>query len=264
MGPANADERLQMSRIPYSSAVGSVLYCRLTRLDAIAAIAEVARFMSNPGPQHWKAVKRILRYLKGTRTWGLCYRSSRLGNNKWKLTLYVDSGFTMDPDNRRSRYGYIILLNANVIAFGTGLTQRTATSTPEAEYIAMAHGLKELLWTYQILLSVGVDIELPMQIHEDNQACIQIADNPISQRRTRHVDIRYHFIRDYINEGLISVMYCPTARMLADILTKALHKPAFQRLRDKIIGDVMQFISNDLLVSIAYCRTIYDSLTLHD
>ena len=128
----------------------------------------------------------------------------------------------MDPDRRRSRYGYLILLNANVVAFGTGLTQKTAPSTPVAEYIALAHGVKELLWTYQILLTMGVDIELPMRILEDNQTCILIADNPISQRRTRHTDIRYHFVRDYILDGTISVEYCPTKEMLADILTKAM------------------------------------------
>ena len=103
----------------------------------------------------------------------------------------------MDPDNQRSRYGYIVLLNANPVAFGTDLTVKTATSTPEVEYVALTHGLKELLWTYQILLTMGIQVQLqlPMQIHEDNQACIQIADNPISQRRTRHVDIRYHFVK---------------------------------------------------------------------
>ena len=167
----------------------------------------------------------------------------------------------MDPDNRRSRYGYIIFLNANPVAFGTGLSAKTATSTPEAEYIAMAHGLKELLWTYQILTTMGMQVELPMRVLEDNQACIQIADNPISQRKTRHIDIRYHFIRDYINDGYITVQYCPTKQILEDILTKAMHRPAFNRLRGKIIGDVMQFIESDLLVSYAYCQALCNRLT---
>ena len=261
MGPVNHDEREKMARIPYSRAVGSVLYARLTRIDCLAAISEVARFMNNPGPDHWKAVKRIIRYLKATRTWGLCYRATMQKTGKWILTLYVDSGYAMDPDNRRSRYGYIIFLNANPVAFGTGLSAKTATSTPEAEYIAMAHGLKELLWTYQILTTMGIQVELPMRVLEDNQACIQIADNPISQRKTRHIDIRYHFIRDYINDGYITVQYCPTKQMLADILTKVMHRPAFNRLRGKIIGDVMQFIESDLLVSYAYCQALCNRLT---
>lgn len=179
------------------------------------------------------------------------------------LTLYVDSGYAMDPDRRRSRYGYIIFLNANPVTFGTGLTARTATSTPEAEYVALAHGLKELLWTYQILCTMGIDITLPMTIFEDNQACIQIADNPISQRRTRHIDIHYHFVRDYIQDDYITLKCCPTAHMLADIMTKVMHRPIFQKLRNKIIGDVIQFIQGDLLVSVAYCRSIYNNLVCH-
>ena len=91
------------------------------------------------------AVKRIIKYLRGTRTWGLCYFSSYLGGAKWTLTLYVDSGYGMDPDKRRSRYGYVVFLNGNPVSFGTGLDQRTVTSTPEVEYVAMAHGLKELI-----------------------------------------------------------------------------------------------------------------------
>ena len=257
MGPANDKEREEMDRVPYTSAVGSVLYTRLTRIDCLAAIAEVARFMQNPGLKHWRAVKRILRYLKATKTWGLCFKAA--DTDKWILTLYVDSGFAMDPDNRRSRYGYIVLLNGNAVAFGTGLTIRTATSTPEAEYVALAHGLKELLWTYQILLTMGIEVQLPMQIHEDNQACIQIADNPISQRRTRHVDIRYHFVRDYIEDGTVSVKYCPTAQMLADIMTKIMPKPTFARLRDKVINDVMKFIKPDFLLRISYCQALYNS-----
>ena len=263
MGPANEDERQKMSHIPYSSAVGSVLYTRLTRIDCLASIAEVARFMNNPGKKHWHAVKRILRYLKATKYWGLCYKSSCKDKTVWRLILYVDSGYAMDPDRRRSRYGYIVYLNANPVAFGTGLTQKTATSTPEAEYIALAHGLKETLWVYQTLLTMGLQIELPIKVYEDNQACIQIADNPISQRRTRHIDIRYHFVRDYIEDGTITMEYCTSAQMLADIMTKIMHKPTFERLRNKIIGDVMQFLQSDLLTSIAYCQSTYNNLVQH-
>ena len=97
--------------------------------------------------------------------------------------------------------------------------------------------------------------------HEDNQACICIADNPISQKRTRHVDIRYHFIRDYIIDGTITMEYCSTKLMLADILTKAMQKPQFERLRNKIICDVTKFIGNDLLTTTAYCQVVYQSLT---
>ena len=261
MGPDNETERVKMKQIPYKSAVGAVLYTRLTRADCIASIAEVARFMADPGIKHWQAVKRIIRYLKATKTWGLHFQSSNIGTSaKWKLTLYVDSGYAMDPDRRRSRYGYIILLNSNMIAFGTGLTKYTSTSTPEAEYVALAHGLKELLWVYQLLLTMGVSIELPIKILEDNQACIQIADNPVSQRRTRHIDVRFHFIRDYVEDGTVALQYCNTKDMLADIMTKTMPRPEFQRLRGKIIKDVTAFLGDDMTAAVSYCRSIYKSL----
>ena len=90
---------------------------------------------------------------------------------------------------------------------------------------------------------------------------MQIADNPVSQRRTRHMDVRYHFIRDQINDGIITVRYCATRDMLADVLTKAMSRPVFLRLRDKIVGDVMAFIRDDFLLSVGYCREVYNALT---
>ena len=106
---------------------------------------------------------------------------------------------------------------------------------------------------------MGIEVQLPIQIQEDNQACIQIADNPVSQRRTRHMDIRYHFVRDYIEDGTVTVKYCPTQQMLADIMTKMMPKPTFTRLRNKIIGDVMKFIKPNFLVRISYCKQLYKS-----
>ena len=103
---------------------------------------------------------------------------------------------------------------------------------------------------------MGINVALPMKIYEDNQSYIQIADNPVSQRRTRHMDIRYHFVRDYIQDGYVTLKYCPTAQMLADIMTKVMPRPTFHKLRNKIIGDVMKFIQGDFLVSITYCRSI--------
>ena len=99
-----------------------------------------------------------------------------------------------------------------------------------------------------------------MHIMEDNQACIMIADNPVSQRKTRHMDIRFHFIRDYINDGTVTVKYCPTREMLADIMTKIMHKPTFERLRGKIISDVFEYLTPDLLLSVSYCQAVYNSL----
>ena len=101
------------------------------------------------------------------------------------------------------------------------MRKRCSGSTPEAEYVALAHGLKELLWTIQILSAMGIKVKLPVPVFEDNQTCIAIASNYMSQKRTRYVDIRYHFIRDYVKDDTMKLHYCETAKMLVDILIKA-------------------------------------------
>ena len=136
----------------------------------------------------------------------------------------------------KSRYGYVTKLNGDVIDFGTGLQKRVTASTPESEYIALAHGLKELLWTKQIIEELGIKIRTPILVHEDNQTCIKIAENPMSQKRTRHMDIRYHFIRDFVQDKTIKLVYCQTDFQQADILTKPLARPAFERLRGHIMA----------------------------
>ena len=252
-----------MSKVPYAKAIGKVLYLRLTRVDILAAVAECAKFMSCAGRVHWRALKRILRYLSGTRHWGLVYRSTgKTLNEPWDIVLYVDSNHAECPDTRRSRYGYLILLNGCPISFGTGMRKRCSASTPEAEYVALAHGLKELLWSIQMLTAMGIKVKLPAPVFEDNQTCIAIANNYMSQKRTRYVDIRYHFIRDYVKDGTIKLFYCETIKMLADILTKALPRPQHQRLRSQIMTDVLSYIEGDFLVQTAYCGAILHSLTM--
>ena len=176
--------------------------------------------------------------------------------------LYVDSDFASDPDSRKSRYGYIILVNGCPVTFGTGMRKKPSGSTPESEYVALTHGLRELLWLVQILKAMGVKIKLPIAVHEDNQTCIAIATNRMSQKRTRYVDVRYHFIRDYVEDGTIQLYYCETKRMLADILTKAIPRPQHEKLRLQVMTDVLSYIGNDLLVQVAYCKAMLDALTI--
>ena len=208
-------------------------------------------------------MKRILRYLSGTRYWGLIYRATgKTLADLWEVVLYVDSDHASDPDTRKSRYGYIIIVNGCPVAFGTGMRKKTSASTPESEYVALAHWLKELLWVLQILKSMGVRVKTPVPVYEDNQTCIAIANSRLSQKRTRYVDVRYHFIRDYVEDRTIELHYCETKRMLADILTKAIPRPQHQRLREQVMTDVLQYIGGNLLVQVAYCKTMLDALTI--
>ena len=109
---------------------------------------------------------------------------------------------------------------------------------------------------------MGIKVKLPVTVYEDNQTCIAIANDYMSQKRTRYIDIRYHFIRDYVQDGTIKLVYCETIKMLADILTKAIPRPQYQRLRNQVMADVLQYIQGDMLTQVAYCKAMLDSLTL--
>ena len=109
---------------------------------------------------------------------------------------------------------------------------------------------------------MGVKVKTPVPVYEDNQTCIAIANNRMSQKRTRYLDVRYHFIRDYVEDRTIALYYCETSKMLADILTKAIPRPQHDRLRQRVMTDVLSYIGGDLLVQVAYCKTMLDALTI--
>ena len=235
-----SEEDMQFIRsFPYRSLLGTLQYFRLTRADVLQAISECSKYANNPGKKHILAALRILQYLHHHPDWGLLFtKSGRKYGSAWDIELYVDSDHAADVDTRRSRTGYVILVNNNVIDYGTAMQSKTATSTPVAEYVALASGLKQLLWISQIIEECEIKVNYPCQVHEDNEGCIAIANNPMAQKRTRHMEIRYHFIRDYVNDGKIKISHCRTTRMLADMLTKALPGPALTQQRARIMSDI--------------------------
>ena len=233
--PADPHVRLEKSadsfvpteaeRRRYQSAVGSLMYAMLgTRPDLAYGVSRVSQYNTAPNQTHWTAVKRIFRYLAGTRNRGLLYR--RDGNG---------SGFT-DADwgsgeDRRSIGGYAFVLNGAAICWNSKKQATVALSSTEAEYMALTQAVKESLWLQGILLDIGArkhhgEVE---NINVDNQGAIALARNPEFHARTKHISIQYHFIREHIKNGEIELTYCHTSEMTADIFTKALPEPSFAR-----------------------------------
>jgi len=146
------------------------LYFRLTRPDALQSILQCAKFSSNPGPEHWKAAIRVLKYLGTTRDQGLEYTSSgKSAQDPWKLEVYVDADHGGDLDTRKSRMGYIILLNGNIVSFASRMESRVTISTTMAEYIALSEAMKELIWIKNVVQEMGLKITMPLMVYEDNQ-----------------------------------------------------------------------------------------------
>ncbi|KAH9089385.1 hypothetical protein LEN26_019217, partial [Aphanomyces euteiches] len=186
--------------------------------------------------KHQQIAKRVLRYLKGTQDYGLLY--SKSDKEDFTIDLYVDADYANDTSTRRSTSGFLLFLNGCLISWKSKLQIIVALSTCEAEYISMSYGLQEALWLKSLLEELQLVIKLPINVYEDNQSTIKMAENPTLQQRTKHIDVRHHFIRDLVKQRIIKINYCQTNSMLADILTKALPKPKFEEHMPKLVTSI--------------------------
>ena len=211
----------------YQSAVGSLMYAMLgSRPDIAYAVGTVSRFCTNPDGQHWAAVKRIFRYLAGTREIGLTY------GGRPSCEGYCDSDWGSSED-RRSTTGYVFILNGGAISWASRRQPVVALSSTKAEYMAMTQAVKEVLWLRTLFLEVGAPNHAAeiSKIYSDNQGAIALANNPGFHARSKHIDIQYHFIRSHVDQetGTIDLRYCPTEDMTADVLTKGLPRDRHQK-----------------------------------
>lgn len=217
--PSDATEMAQMKKIPYREAVGSLMYAAVaTRPDITFAISTLSQFLENPGLIHWEAVKRVLRYLSGSKTFALTY-----GNERHDLLGYTDADGA-SQDHRHAISGFAFLIDGAAVSWASRKQELVTLSTAEAEYVATTHAAKECIWLRRLTSQLFDPITTSTTLYCDNQAAIHLATDDNYHARTKHIDIRFHFIRQTITDGAINIVYCPTQDMTADILTKALPK----------------------------------------
>ena len=215
---------------PYQEIVGSLLYLAThSRPDIAHAVSVVAQYATNFREIHCTAVKRILKYLRGTTDYALCYSSVSTGNQV--LLAYTDADYAGDLNDRKSRSGSILLLNNGPVLWLSRKQPCTATSTTESEYVAASLTSKEVVWARRLLTDLGFAQAKPTPLFSDNQSAIRLVQNPEFHKRTKHIDVVYHLIREIQARGEITIFYVPTRLQLADILTKALTPDIFQKLR---------------------------------
>ena len=202
-----------------------------TRPDISYAVSYLSRFSANPGVPHWKAVKRIFRYLKGTIDLQLVY-GPELGPEIF--TAYSDSDYGGSVDTGKSTGGYAITVGHGAVSWSSKLQPLVTLSTTQAEYVAAVEAGKEILWFRNILFEFGYDVSAPSTLYLDNQSAIRVSKNPEHHGRMKHMDIRYFWLRDEVDLGRIKVDYIPSREMVADIFTKALPKESFEILRAKL------------------------------
>ena len=228
--PQIDEEKSKMLKILYANVVGCMMYSMvLTKPNLAYVLSLVSKYMAILGKEHWNTVKWILRYLKGTLGLELQYR--RTGGRNDGLCGYVDSDFAGDNDIRRSLTSYMFMLNGCLINWKASLQHIVALSTKEAEYTAATEVVKEALWLKGMLTKLGKK-QQSVDIHCDSSSAIYLSKNPVHHKRTKHIDVKLHFIRNEVSKGVITMVKVHTDSNPTDMLTKVVPTAKFSLCLD--------------------------------
>lgn len=233
MCPKTNAEQQQMAKIPYQEAIGCLMYAaHISRPDICFAVSVLSRYNTNYGPAHWSAVKRVLRYLKGTIELKLTFRHSGFG----EMVGYCDADWAGDLDKRRSTTGYVFQAQGGAISWATRSQPTIALSSTEAEFMSMAAAIQEALWLKRFEREIFLEAPSTIVLYCDNQGALHLAKNQNYHARTKHIDVRKYFIQENLhNENNLesdikmNLLYKPTAEMVADILTKAVNQNKLEK-----------------------------------
>ncbi|KAK3025978.1 hypothetical protein RJ639_040952 [Escallonia herrerae] len=214
----------------YRRLVGKLNYLTVTRPDIAYAVSTVSQFMSEPTVKHWAALEQILCYLKGAPGLGLLY--SNHGHSY--IECFSDADWAGSKLDRKSTTGYCVFVGGNLVSWKSKKQSVVSRSSAESEYRAMAQSTCEVMWICHLLEEISLKPPLPAKLWCDNQAARHIASNPVYHERTKHIEVDCHFIREKIQENLISTSYVKTGEQLGDILTKSLNGTRVEYLCNKL------------------------------
>ncbi|KAM3197342.1 hypothetical protein ACQJBY_072793 [Aegilops geniculata] len=214
----------------YRSVIGSLRYLVHTRPDISFAVGFLSRFMEAPAADHYAAVKHLLRYIAGTLSYGCVYR---YGDGE-SLTGFSDSDHAGEVDTRKSISGVLFFLGESPVSWQSQKQKVVAISSCEAEYIAAATAACQGIWLARLFGELMNQPGAPFSLFIDNKSAISLCKNPVLHDRSKHIDLRYHFIRDYVEKRWVAVEFIGTRDQKADILTKPLSRVRFQELLGKI------------------------------
>ena len=227
-------DRSKGINLPYKELVGSLMYLAIgTRPDLAYSVSLLCRYMDGYSDQHWNAAKHVLRYLRNTISMGLTFRGSE---NPPVLTGFSDSDYAGCVDSRKSTTGYVFFLGGAPVSWTSSLQPIVATSSTYAEYIALCSSAQECMYLREVMTDMGIEVSSPTVVHEDNQGSIFLAKNPAFHKRSKHIEVRFHYVRECVSRNRLEIQYCPTEDMVADIFTKQLPVPAFCKHRKVILG----------------------------
>ena len=220
---ASPEEIALMSKVPFATLLGRwVNLCNWRRPDTQYACLLLAHAQKDPKPEHWKALKHLSRYLAGTCDMMLIYAPDP--NATELFTPYLDSDYSGDSDSARLTSGMVMKMGTGAILWSSKLQPIVALSSTEAEYVAVCQAGQEAVWVRQFLEAVGYDMSAPTTMFVNNTSAVCVARNPEHQTRMKHIDVRWHWLRDCVEKKVFKIEHIGTDKMPADILTKALSR----------------------------------------
>ncbi|CAL1356029.1 unnamed protein product [Linum trigynum] len=221
------DKGEKVNLTEFRSLVGSLRYLTCTRPDILYAVGLVSRYMEAPAMSHWNAAKRILRYIKGTIDHGLLYTKSEI----FKLVGYCDSDWAGDMDDRKRTTGFVFFLGDTAFTWSSKKQAIVTLSTCEAEYVAPTSCACHAIWMRKLLKELNMTQEESTEIFVDNKSTLALAKNPVFHDRSKHIDTRYHFLRECVEQKEVALKYVKTEDQIADIFTKPLKQDVFVKPR---------------------------------
>ena len=231
---SNTDDKIVNVRF-YRELVGSLIYAMTcTRPDISWIVSKLSQYLSCPTVEHHTCAKQVLHYIKGSLNYNLTFGKS---DKPLSITGYSDSDWAGSVDDRKSISGYCFKLNGGLISWKSKKQNTIALSSCEAEYMGLTLAIQEGLFLIQLMKDMDTSGEYDyFTLYGDNQGSLALAKNPVKHHRSKHIDVRYHFIRDHIKKGTVDLHYVPTSDNQADVFTKALAKVSFEKCVNNLFG----------------------------
>ncbi|GKB09205.1 ribonuclease H-like domain-containing protein [Tanacetum coccineum] len=258
--PVDTDSKLSADGAPisdstlYRSLAGALQYLTFTRPDISYAVQQVCLFMHDPREPHLSALKRILRYVRGTLSYGLQLYSSTTSS----LVAYSDADWAGCPTTRRSTSGYCVFLGNNLLSWSSKRQFTLSRSSAEAEYRGVANAVAETCWLRNLLRELHTPLATATLVYCDNVSAVYLSSNPVQHQRTKHIEIDIHFVRDLVATGAIRVLHVPSRYQYADIFTKGLPTSLFDEFRTSLSvcssPDLDQHNNKAFVVGLAYLK----------
>ena len=211
---------LEPYNVPYRQLIGSLMYAAVaTRPDIAYIVNQLSQFLESPSKAHWQCAKRVLRYIKGTIDKGITYS---VGGQLNQLIAYSDASWASEPESRKSVTGIVLMLNGGIIGWKSKKQTVVTDSTTYAEYVAAHSCSRDVVWLRRLLEDLNYEQSSSTCLFLDNAAAELLITNPVFHERSKHVDVKFHYVREVFERGEIAIQHVSTRAQLADFLTKSL------------------------------------------